>query len=476
METREWNVARRRLAPMAVAMGTGLVVLLAPEPAEACSCLSATVESSHFNNSDAATLTPLAGHRVGSERWYLAQVTKPYKGCTDAGDLVLLVTPSSSASCGAQLELGIEYLVHGDRRGSILGIPTLAFNACDYNLPATELSDHDRDFLAGRQVCCGDECSCADGSQPVQCFVDPCEATAACSEAVTCEANYCGGCNAEFYDASGFAVCQLESECQSDADCPGEWCRQAAGGSGTEDPRYECVPFVNEGDWCEGFTPPEFFERCAPGLICDTPDLIADASGICRAPCQSDADCDEAEYCASDASCDSDGQCEISLDCSLAGNSFSHPDCVGYGTCDIVEGCGWTCGDPACVDLWGYEFGNCDAVLGWGNLGRGCREVSGCSSPVPLFESQATCEAACSSAPPACTSDDECAATGCSGQVCAAEPVLTTCEFRPEYACFQDPAITSCGCNEGQCAFAPTPELAACIEEATADPEPISRP
>jgi hypothetical protein len=405
METRERNAAGRRLAPVApvarvAAMGMGLVVLLAPEPAEACSCPPATIESSHFNNSDTATLTPLVGHRVGDERWYVAQVTKPYKGCTEAGALVLLVTPSSSASCGAELELGVEYLVHGQRRGSILGLPQLAFNGCDDNRPVMSLSDHDRAFLAGRQVCCGDECSCADGSQPVQCFVDPCEATLACSEAVACEANYCSGCNAELYDASGSAVCQANSECQSDADCPGEWCRQASGESGAEAPSSECVPFVNEGDRCEGFTLPEFFERCAPGLICDTPDFLADASGICRTPCQGNADCAEAEYCASDGSCDTDGQCEIALDCSLAGNSFIHPACVGHGTCASFEGCGWACGDPACVDLWGYELGNCDAVLGWGNLGGGCLEVSGCSSPVPLFESQAACEAACLSASP----------------------------------------------------------------------------
>jgi eight-cysteine-cluster-containing protein len=60
--------------------------------------------------------------------------------------------------------------------------------------------------------------------------------------------------------------------------------------------------------------------------------------------------------------------------------------------------------------------------------------------------------------------------TGCSGQICASQEVITTCEFREEYACYQDPAITTCGCNAGQCGFAPTPELAACLEEAGASP------
>jgi len=35
---------------------------------------------------------------------------------------------------------------------------------------------------------------CADGSNPVQCLVDPC-ITATCAEGTVCEANYCGGCN-----------------------------------------------------------------------------------------------------------------------------------------------------------------------------------------------------------------------------------------------------------------------------------------
>lgn len=465
MKTREWNVACRRLAPAAMAMSTGLGAMLAADRAEACSCLPATVESSYNGSSDVATLTPLLGYRIGSERWYIAQVTKPYKGCTDAGDFVLLSTPSSSASCGTRLEIGVEYLINADRRGSLFGVPKLAIGGCDYNLPVDELSDPDRGFLEGRQVCCGRDCDCADGSEPVQCFVDPCQVAPACSEAATCEANYCGGCNAEFYDASGYGVCQAEGECASDADCPGgEWCRQSGGG--TVDPSYECVPFVSEGDSCEGFTLPEFFERCAPGLVCDTLDFIADAPGICRTPCASNADCAEAEYCATDGSCDSDGQCELAVDCNVAGNSFIHPYCVGHGTCEPFQGCGWSCGDPACVDLWGYDFGNCDAVLGWGSVGGACLEISGCSSPVALFESLDACEGACTAAPAGCSSDDDCAPTGCSGEVCAAEPRETSCVFRPEFACFEDTAVTTCGCIAGECAFAQTPELDACLAEA----------
>jgi eight-cysteine-cluster-containing protein len=183
--------------------------------------------------------------------------------------------------------------------------------------------------LAGRSVCCGDECSCADGSSPVSCFADPCEVTPACSEADVCVANYCGGCNAEFYDASGYAVCQ------------------------------------------------------APA---------------------------------------------------------------------------------ACVDTLGFDFGPCDAVLGWSVQGDECVLVSGCSSPFGMFESEAECVSACpETAPAECASDSDCVQTGCSGQVCAPRPVITTCEWRDEYACYQDPSITTCGCSAGTCGFAQTPALLQCV-------------
>ena len=41
---------------------------------------------------------------------------------------------------------------------------------------------------------------CPDGTQPVNCFVDPCQyAQCPAVEGAECEANYCGGCNAEWF-------------------------------------------------------------------------------------------------------------------------------------------------------------------------------------------------------------------------------------------------------------------------------------
>lgn len=471
----EQRGGRRRLWKLTAGAAFTLAAVLGhAESAEACSCLPPSVEASYNGSSDVVVAEVLFSFAWRDETWYVADVITTYKGCARAGELVVLSTPSSSAACGIELAPDTRYLINGHADGAIFGVPKLGVGLCDYNLEVSALTASDREFLNGRTVCCGDDCACADGSEPVACFADPCSVTPACAEAVTCVSNFCGGCNAEFYDAFGAAACEARQSCTSDADCgAGEWCRQAApplveasgadGAASTDD--LECVPFVGEGSSCGGFTLPWAFERCEPGLVCDAPDFIADAPGVCRSPCESSAECAEDQYCSSDGACEADGACEVSADCNLEGNVFAAPRCLGYGVCDpFAQQCGWECGDPRCADLLGFDFGPCDAVLGAGVLGGQCGTVSGCSSePFELFESEAECRSACSAPAAECAVDTDCIVSGCSGQVCAPEPVITTCEFREEFACFQDPSVTTCGCNEGQCAWNATPELAECL-------------
>jgi hypothetical protein len=68
-------------------------------------------------------------------------------------------------------------------------------------------------------------------------------------------------------------------------------------------------------------------------------------------------------------------------------------------------------------------------------------------------------------AKPGGTSSDNqnkpCFKTGCSGQVCADEEVVTTCEFRQEYECYK-----TARCERqanGKCGFTDTPELRRCL-------------
>lgn len=59
----------------------------------------------------------------------------------------------------------------------------------------------------------------------------------------------------------------------------------------------------------------------------------------------------------------------------------------------------------------------------------------------------------------------ECRKTGCSGQVCSDSDVITTCEFRPEYACFQNARCERQ--QNGECGFTQTTELTSCITQTT---------
>ncbi|MGH9956353.1 MAG: DUF6748 domain-containing protein [Pyrinomonadaceae bacterium] len=54
-----------------------------------------------------------------------------------------------------------------------------------------------------------------------------------------------------------------------------------------------------------------------------------------------------------------------------------------------------------------------------------------------------------------------CFKTGCSKQVCADEEVITTCEWREEYACYQKARCERQ--SDGSCGFTKTPELTACL-------------
>jgi len=55
-----------------------------------------------------------------------------------------------------------------------------------------------------------------------------------------------------------------------------------------------------------------------------------------------------------------------------------------------------------------------------------------------------------------------CKKTGCSGQVCSDQEVMTTCEYRTEYECYKKAACERQA--NGDCGFTQTPELVACLK------------
>lgn len=58
----------------------------------------------------------------------------------------------------------------------------------------------------------------------------------------------------------------------------------------------------------------------------------------------------------------------------------------------------------------------------------------------------------------------ECRKTGCSGHICSDTDLVTTCEFKQEYACFQNARCERQ--QNGECGFTQTEELNTCLAQA----------
>src|SRR5512145_386167 len=193
--------------------------MLVSTEAHACSCVPPDKARS-YDGSDHVVHARIQGTFLSSAttRYYVARLVEDdFKGCLNTGRYVLIETPASSAACGVTLQTGQEYLLHGANAGTLLGIPRLRVILCDANAVWSELNAEHLAFLNSRYVCCGGECGCTDGSQPVNCLVDPCQVSSCDVDGAVCEANYCGGCNAEWHDPSGALVCEAPSTCDYDA-------------------------------------------------------------------------------------------------------------------------------------------------------------------------------------------------------------------------------------------------------------------
>ncbi|MFM7204669.1 MAG: hypothetical protein ACKO6N_28180 [Myxococcota bacterium] len=59
-----------------------------------------------------------------------------------------------------------------------------------------------------------------------------------------------------------------------------------------------------------------------------------------------------------------------------------------------------------------------------------------------------------------------CGATGCSGQICAWEPVASTCEYTCEYGCYQYATCEAQSTNI--CGWTSSPEFEACLDKCKA--------
>lgn len=69
-----------------------------------------------------------------------------------------------------------------------------------------------------------------------------------------------------------------------------------------------------------------------------------------------------------------------------------------------------------------------------------------------------------------CDSETSCFHTGCLGQLCATEEIVTSCEFRCEFACY---AQAECDCRGIRCGFRMTAALEKCLRECGVRPNPF---
>ncbi len=142
--------------------------------------------------------------------------------------------------------------------------------------------------------------------------------------------------------------------------------------------------------------------------------------------------------------------CATASDCS--GQSYIRPMCVGQATCDTsTAACGWKCGVPAPV---------CDYTSSTKTyIGRStdqCAVIRFFCEPGTQYFAD-SCGCGCEKSPPA-----PCYVGGCSSHVCSASKnVMTTCEFRPEYACYR---TATCERDAtGACGWKKTPALTSCL-------------
>jgi hypothetical protein len=185
-----------------------LTIVLLVACADACHCPVIPIKTQYYKDSITRVVRAVVVFKwppfVTAQTpkiYYQIAVKQSFKGCVKPS-LVKVSTASSSAECGANLEVGSEYLLFLHGSGN-----ALMTDSCSSNALFKDVSESDRAFLKSRNVCCGNTCACADGSPPADCPSDPCSPPAPCTDGVNCIANFCGFCRAEWFDSAGLPVC-----------------------------------------------------------------------------------------------------------------------------------------------------------------------------------------------------------------------------------------------------------------------------
>ncbi len=302
--------------------------------------------------------------------------------------------------------------------------------------------------------------------------------------------------------------------CWSDDDCGAgyecqleEFCTMPAGG-GADYPAKEAPDGDQAADpisipVCEGQCVKKTEPECSCNDDCGFNETCID--GTCQTPqteCTYDGDCGPNQYCA-DYSCPDMPPCDCGAEDDCACPGFAPVPC--YGTCKDKEtkpnecsydsecGAGQFCeiewcedstcsceapepgdgdADAACVCLAVEPqcYGTCQDEKIQPPPPEGCATDSDCGDNE--YCEGPVCLMWCADDDPDCCGGgvctelpepDECQASGCSGEICAAGPVDSICIWEEWYECLQ---FATCEANESGCGWATqNPEFDECMSK-----------
>lgn len=142
----------------------------------------------------------------GNEVVFKLKVLKISDGCTPRLPYTTFaVTADNSAACGVNLQIGALYIIPLKKGANIEN----RIGLCGFQTLLKNVNKEQRKFMLNRTLCCGDRCKCSNGKPFVNCLVDPCSVSKPpCKEAKKCVSNFCGGCNAEWFDSKGLPACE----------------------------------------------------------------------------------------------------------------------------------------------------------------------------------------------------------------------------------------------------------------------------
>lgn len=151
--------------------------------------------------------------------------------------------------------------------------------------------------------------------------------------------------------------------------------------------------------------------------------------------------------------CDPGTHCELVPVVCITTPCYPVPQCVPDATCTGPK-------------AYNPETGRCECTVS-----RVCitgfswnPETCECESPCATLQCEAGTHCEVIGNAVACVPDAQpgpCIRTGCSGQICSDRDVVTTCEYRPEYACYRNARCERQA--DGRCGWTMTPALRACL-------------